>query len=172
MNQQQSIINKPEDVVKCHLDSLHNPEFCDIKIVGSDGGVIAASKLLLRLRSSYFHCMFSQQSNFVESRDATVELPFTKAVLEKLVRYLYSGQLACEDMSLQSLLELMGLLNMVNLATELVEVEGLVKDKIKKRKFSLSDCLMALDETSRHGLESVGVVLVSLLADDLGKQSV
>ena len=51
MNQQQSnnIINKPEDVTKCHLDSLQNPEFCDIKIVGSDGGEIAASKLLLSL---------------------------------------------------------------------------------------------------------------------------
>ena len=164
-------INKPDDVTKCLLDSLHNSEFCDTKIVGSDGGEIAASKLLLSLRSSYFHCMFSQRWE-VESRDATVELPFTKAILEKLVRYLYSGQLACEDMSLQSLLELMGLLNMVNLATELAAVEGLVKDKIKKRKFSLSDCLMALDETSRHGLESVGEVLVSLLADDLGKPSV
>ena len=60
-------------------------------------------------------------------------------VLEKLVRYLYSRQLACEDMSLHSLRELMKLLNMVNLPTELAAVEGLAKDKIRKRKFSFSD---------------------------------
>ena len=139
-------INKPEDVIKCLLDSLHNSEFCDIKIVGSDGGVIAASKLLLRLRSSYFHCMFSQQSNFVESRDATVELPFTKAVLEKLVRYLYSGQLACEDMSLHSLRELMRLLDFVNLPDEVASVEIFTRQKVNLGKFSLSDCVEALDQ--------------------------
>ena len=147
MNQQQfNIINKPEDVVKCHLDSLHNPEFCDIKIVGSDGGVIAASKLLLRLRSSYFHRMFSQQSNFVECRDATIELPFTKAVLEKLVRYLYSGQLACEDMSLPSLRELMRLFDFVNMPDEVASVEIFTRQKVNFGKFSLSDCVEALDQ--------------------------
>ena len=139
-------INKPDDVTKCLLDSLQNPEFCDIKIVGSDGGVIAASKLLLRLRSSYFHCMFSQQSNFVESRDSTVELPFTKAVLEKLVRYLYSGQLACEDMSLPSLRELMRLLDFVNLCNEFSSVEIFTREKVNIGKFSLSDCVEALDQ--------------------------
>ena len=147
MNQQQSnIINKPKDVTKCLLDSLHNSEFCDIKIVGSDGGEIAASKLLLRLRSSYFHCMFSQQSNFVESRDSTVELPFTKAVLEKLVRYLYSGQLACEDMSLPSLRELMRLFDFVNLCNEVSSVEIFTREKVNIGKFSLSDCVEALDQ--------------------------
>ena len=51
MNQQQSnnIINKPEDVTKCHLDSLQNRDFFDIKVFGIDGGEIAASKLLLSL---------------------------------------------------------------------------------------------------------------------------
>ena len=147
MNQQQSnnIINKPEDVTKSHLDSLQNPEFCDIKIVGSDGGEIAASKLLLRLRSSYFHCMFSQRWE-VESRDATVELPFTKAVLEKLVRYLYSGQLACEDMSLPSLRELMRLFDFVNLCNEVSSVEIFTREKVNIGKFSLSDCVEALDQ--------------------------
>ena len=139
-------INKPDDVTKCLLDSLQNPEFCDIKIVGSDGGEIAASKLLLRLRSSYFHRMFSQQSNFVECRDATIELPFTKAVLEKLVRYLYSGQLACEDMSLPSLRELMRLFDFVNLCNEVSSVEIFTREKVNIGKFSLSDCVEALDQ--------------------------
>ena len=138
-------INKPDDVTKCLLDSLHNSEFCDIKIVGSDGGVIAASKLLLRLRSSYFHCMFSQRWE-VESRDATVELPFTKAVLEKLVRYLYSGQLACEDMSLPSLRELMVLFDYVNLPNEFSSVEIFTREKVNLGKFSLSDRVEALDQ--------------------------
>ena len=35
-----------DNVIKCHLDSLQNWDFCDIKIFGSDGGEIAASKLL------------------------------------------------------------------------------------------------------------------------------
>ena len=67
--------------------------------------------------------------------DATVELPFTMAVLEKLVSYLYSGQLACEDMSLQSLREL-------NLG-----------------KFPLSDCVEALD----HFQDSITETLQSIV---------
>ena len=158
-------INKPDDVTKCLLDSLQNPEFCDIKIVGSDGGVIAASKLLLRLRSSYFHCMFSQQSNFVESRDATVELPFTKAVLEKLVRYLYSGQLACEDMSLQFLRELMRLFDYVNLCNEFSSVESFTREKVNLGKFSLSDCVEALanpQDSITETLQSIVPILEHL----------
>ena len=163
-------INKPDDVTKCLLDSLHNPEFCDIKIVGSDGGVIAASKLLLRLRSSYFHCMFSQQSNFVESRDATVELPFTKAVLEKLVRYLYSGQLACEDMSLHSLRELMRLFDFVNLPNEFSSVESFTREKVNLGKFSLLDCVEALDnpgDSITETLQSIVPILERL--EPIGK---
>ena len=67
--------------------------------------------------------------------NATVELPFTMAVMEKLVSYLYSGQLTCEDMSLQSLREL-------NLG-----------------KFPLSDCVEALD----HFQDSITETLQSIV---------
>ena len=99
--------------------------------------------------------MFSQQSNFVESRDSTVELPFTKAVLEKLVRYLYSGQLACEDMSLQSLRELMVLFDYVNLPNEFSSVESFTREKVNLGKFSLLDCVEALDNFPDSILETL-----------------
>ena len=136
------VINKEKDVSKAMLELLHVSEFSDVEIEASDGGTISANKAVLSVRSEHFKAMFS--NNFVESRDATVELPFTKAVLEKLVRYLYSGQLACEDMSLQSLRELMVLFDYVNLPNEFSSVESFTREKVNLGKFSLSDCVEAL----------------------------
>ena len=138
------VINKEKDVSKAMLELLHVSEFSDVEIEASDGGTISANKAVLSVRSEHFKAVFS--NNFVETRDATVKLQFTKAVLEKLVRYLYSGQLACEDMSIPSLRELMRLFDFVNLCNEVSSVEIFTREKVNLGKFSLLDCVEALDQ--------------------------
>ena len=81
------------------------------------------------------------------------------AVLEKLVSYLYSGQLACEDMSLQSLRELTRLFYYVNLPDESSSVESFTREKVNLGKFSLSDCVEALD----HFQDSITETLQSIV---------
>ena len=157
------VIDNKEPLSKAMLELLHVSEFSDVKIEAIDGGTIPANKAVLSVRSEHFRAVFS--NNFVESRDATVELPFTKAVLEKLVRYLYSGQLACEDMSLPSLRELMRLFDYVNLPNEVSSVESFTREKVNLGKFSLSDCVEALanpQDSITETLQSIVPILERL----------
>ena len=91
------LLNKEMEVSKDILSHLQDEELCDVKIVGTDGE-IPANKTILIMRSQYFRSMFSSNNNFVESQAGSVKLPYTKAVVEKVVLYLYSGEMTCDDL--------------------------------------------------------------------------
>merc|ERR1711868_351558 len=101
------------------------------------------------MRSQYFHSMFSKNNNFVEAQNNSAKMPYPKAILEKLILYLYSGKLDCEDMALRPLMDLLDLLNLLTLSMELSIVEGFVTDNIKKGTFPISDCLKYLEDCSK-----------------------
>ena len=164
------LLNKKDNVIQRHLDSLQKPDICDIKIRGCDGEV-AANKLLLRLSCQFFSSMFSPQSNFAEHEAGSITLPHTKTVLEKVVTYLYSGQMDCEQMDVTSLLELLGLLSYMNLSEELSTVELFAVERIKSGHFPLLDCLKALDISSQFGLEMAGQTLVFHLGQNIAEIS-
>ena len=84
------------DVINRHLDSLSDPELCDITIEASDGD-IPANRTILSINSQYFRAMFSSSSNFVEKQAGRVKMPYTETVLEKVVIYLYSGKMDCDE---------------------------------------------------------------------------
>ena len=132
------VIDNQKPLVQSMLELLYMENFSDLKIEGKDGSSIAANKAVLSVTSKFFRAMFS--NNFVESRAATIQLPFTKEVLEKLVTYLYSNQLTCEDMSLHSLIELIVLFDYVNLPNESSSVESFTREKVARLEFSLADC--------------------------------
>ena len=71
----------------------------------------------------------SMTPGFVTSR-LSLKKPYDKVVLEKVIFYLYSVKIDCED--LNHLLELMELLNLINLATDSTQVEGFRLDNIRK----------------------------------------
>ena len=100
------------NVNKCLQDFLGDPEFCDVKIVASDGEVLP-HKIILIMTSQYFRTMFSENNNFVEGQTVVVKMPnYSKSALEKVVSYLYGVELNCEAMTLGSLLDLMDLLRL------------------------------------------------------------
>ena len=144
------------------LAHLQDPEFHDIKIEASDREV-PASKTIISMRSQYFRSMFSANNNFVESSTGTVKLPYRKVVIEKVVTYLYSGEMDCEDLSLRSLLDLLELLNIMNLPGKYSVVEAFTVKNVIYEKYPLVDCLKSLDECSKMGLKSVGETLLAHL---------
>ena len=150
------------------LAHLQDPEYCDVKIVATDGE-IPANKTILGMRSQYFRSMFSSNNNFVESSTGSVKLPYAKAVLEKMIIYLYSGEMEFHDMDLRPLMDLMELLNLINLSIEFSTVESFTMENIKKGKFSFSDCLKSLDYSSKLGMKSVGETLLVYLGENLVK---
>ena len=156
------LLNKESDVVKCLQDSLGNPVFCDVKIVATDGE-LSANRFLLSIRSEYFCSMLSDNNNFVENQTGVVKMSYSKSVLEKVVCYLYTGKINCEDLLLSAQLELLDLLNLTNLPEVFGVVEKFTVSKITKGDFSLPDCLRALDQCSRLGLVTVGEALLTHL---------
>ena len=146
---------------------LNDPEFCDVKIVASDGGEIPANKTFLSMRSQYFRSMFSANNNFVESKEAVVEMPFSKTVLDKVVTYLYSGKMAFEDLDLGVLLGLMELLNFLNLSLEFFLVETFITNHTRAGMFTKSDCLKSLEDPSMLGLKTVEETILAHLGENL-----
>ena len=156
------LLDNQESLTSDLLASLEKPEFCDIKIESSDGE-IQVNKSILGIRSEYFTRMFSPNNNFVESSTGLVKLPYPKAVVKKVVIYLYSGKMDVEEMALGQLLDLMELLNMMNLSQELLRVKDHTRNKIYGGKFLYSECLKNLDKCSEMGMEDVGETLMAHL---------
>ena len=156
------LMKKQQSVCGDLLDSLEKPEFCNIKIVSSDGE-IPASKEILSIRSEYFCRMFSQDNNFVESSTGQCKLPYPKAVVKKVVLYLYSGEMDVDELDLGQLLDLMELLNLMNLTEEFNLVESYSVGEIEKCQFPFSDCLKNLDKCSKMRMETLGETLITHL---------
>ena len=115
-------------------------------LVGTDGE-IPGNKTILSMLSSYFHHMFSEDN--VESQPVRVELPYTKAALEKIVINLYIGELDCQGMTLSDLLSLLSGLFDMDLHSDFSAVDFFTTKNIKSGKFSLADCVKSLDKYSR-----------------------
>ena len=149
---------------KALLSSRNKPEFCDIKIKTNDGE-IAASKFILTIRSEYFRLMFS--NNFVESSSGTVKLPYSKFVVDKVIIYLYTGEMVFRDPKLRVLLNVLDLLRMMNLSEEFKQLERYTSDLIFRGKLPLSDCLKNLDKSAKMRMEKVGENLMKHLRNSM-----
>ena len=163
------LFNDESEVIKDLSAHLEDPDFNDVKIEASDGEV-AANKTILSMRSQYFRGMLSS-NNFVESSTGRVKLPYTKAVIEKVVVYLYNGRMSCDDLALRSMLDLLELLNMMNFSEQYLKLEAFVAKNITEHKYPYSDCLKSLDDSSKMGLQDVGETLLSHLGKNFIKIS-
>merc|ERR1719397_2337307 len=115
------------------------------------------------MRSQYFCSMFSTNNNFVESQAGIVKMPYSKAVLDKVIIYLYSGKMDIEDLALKPLMDLLHLLNLMNLTSEFDSLEDFILTNIRKVTFPLTDCLKSLDYCSELGSQKVGETMLEVL---------
>ena len=69
-------------------------QFSDVVLCTADGGEFPAHKVILSARSSVFEAMFSHDQ-FVENKSNRVEIEdISKEVMEALLKYIYSGDIA------------------------------------------------------------------------------
>ena len=152
------LLNNQPRVSSALLASLGRPEFCDIKIEVS-GGELAANKTVLSMTCEFFRQLF----NLLESSTGLIKLPYPKAVVEKVIIYLYSGEMDCDDLGLGSLLDLLEFLEVTKLTEELKQVETFTAEKIEARKFCCLECLNNLNKCSLIRLESIEDTLMDYL---------
>ena len=107
--------------------------------------------------------MFSKDNNFVESSTGQCKLPYPKAVVKKVVLYLYTGMMDVDELALGQLLDLMELLNMMNLTEEFNLVESYSLGKIENCELPFSDCLKNLEKCSKMRMETLGEKLITHL---------
>lgn len=91
----------------------------DVRIKLSDGEILANKDVLI-VRSDYFATML-HDNKFVEGETNTVDMSHcSKLVMEKIVTYLFSGEISYNELTLAQLLELLNMSDML-LLTEVVD---------------------------------------------------
>ena len=114
-----------EDILKI----LERGSLNDAKIKLSDGEIVA-NKDILMARSEYFATMFSN-NKFVEGETSSVDMSyFRKAVMEKIINFLFSGEMTITQMALEQLLELTHATDMMLLTKLKEKVEDYFKDEV------------------------------------------
>ena len=94
------------------LRMLERGSLNDVKIELSDGEIIA-NKDILMARSEYFATMFSNDK-FIEGETNTVDMGHcSKAIMEKIIKFLFTGAVMFDDLSLVQLMELSRLSGML-----------------------------------------------------------
>ena len=111
------------------LKMLEKGSLNDVKIKLSDGE-ISANKDILMARSEYFATMLSN-NKFVEGETNSVDMSHcNKVVMEKIIKFLFSGEVTFDHLTYADLLELTHMAEMMLLTKFKVEVEFFVKVKI------------------------------------------
>ena len=97
------------------LKILERGSLNDVKIKLSDGEIVA-NKDILMARSDYFATMFSN-NKFIEGETDSADMTYcSKAVMERIVKFLFSGEVTFDQLSLPQLLELSYMTDMMLLA--------------------------------------------------------
>ena len=162
------LLKSQQSISSALLASLEDPEFCDVRIESSDGGEIKANKAILRIRSEYFNRMFSPSNNFVESSTGLCKLPYPSVLVKRVINCLYSGEMDLDDLALEQLLDLLGLLDLMNLTEEFKQVERYTEANINippsiNNRFSKSEMLKNLDKCFAMRMENLGETLLTCI---------
>ena len=112
-----SIINSVDKFKSDILAMITNGTSNDVKILLEDGEILA-NKDVLCARSDYFSTMFSNnnQVRFVEGETNKVDMTHcSKVVMEKIIKYLFSGDMELHDLSLPDLVKMLNIATMMML---------------------------------------------------------
>jgi len=111
-----SFVNRRERFISNMMSMLTDGTTNDVKIVLNDGEIFA-NKDVLSAGSDYFATMFSNKEiKFIEGETKTVTFSHcSKAIMEKIIQYLFSGDLELHEVSLLDLVMMMSMTTMMML---------------------------------------------------------
>lgn len=122
----------------------------DVKII-LDDGEIEASKFVLAARSEYFNTMFKSDHQFKEIQENAVTVPCKKIVMNKVIEYLYGGELNIDGLAMVEVFEYLALLRLMLLEEEFDIIDTKLKNKlIGISSFPIQDYLPALEQALLH----------------------
>ena len=122
-----SIINSGDKFKSDILAMITSGTSNDVKILLEDGEEITANKDVLCARSDYFSTMFrnNNQVSFVEGETNMVDMGHcNKVVMEKIIKYLFSGDMILHDLCLPDLVKMVNMTSMMMMD----DLHGFIKD--------------------------------------------
>jgi len=140
------------------LNMLERGSLHDVKIKLRDGE-IDANKDVLIARSDYFATMLSN-NRFIEGKTNSVDMSHcSKAIMERIIKYLFSGTVTFGDLSLALLLELTHVSEMILLSKLKDKLDdyitrGIIKGSGKIDKF-LPELILGLSIADTYNLSSI-----------------
>ena len=151
------------DIMKMMTKATSN----DVKIALEDGE-IQANKDVLCARSEYFATMLSNEEvKFMEGETKRVDMSYcSKIIMEKIISYLFSGDMELHDLSLPDLVNMMNMTSMMMLEDVLEDVEHYVLEIIPNRGLNyaaLPELVKSLMLAENFKFELVKEYLVSEL---------
>jgi len=103
--------------------------YSDVKIILEDGETYA-HKFILSAKSDYFAKMFDADHNFIEANGKEVHMPFKLKYMEKVLEYLYGGNLDAKNFTEIEIIPLLDLLRFMLLENAFGCIRDRLHDKI------------------------------------------
>jgi len=134
-----SIVNRRDSFISDILAMITGGTSNDVKIVLEDGEFMA-NKDVLSARSIYFATMFSnnKEIKFEEGRTNSVCFHCSKVIMEKVIQYLFSGDMKLHELSLCDLVKMMNMTAMMMLEDLNSDIREYVLELIPKSGIHLS----------------------------------
>ena len=124
------VVNRRDGFITDLMRMIAQGSSNDIRIVLEDGE-IHANKDVLSTRCEYFATCFSN-SEFVEGETRTVTFSHcSKLIMEKIIHYLFSGDMKLHDLTLADLLKMMNMTRMMMVDDLLGDIQRFVSNYIQ-----------------------------------------
>ena len=147
-----SIISHRDEIIINFLLLRMNNSFNDVKIVLSDGCVLANS-FVLSSASDYFSDTFVEG----QTHEVTMEEYIKKESMERVVHYIYSGDMDMEKIGFERLLEIMNISKMLLMRTDSLfnSLEAHIISIISQQWTTILDVLRGFILVERYCLDSL-----------------
>ena len=119
-----NVVSRRDGFISDIMKMIVNGSSNDVKIILQDGEIMA-NKDIISARCEYFATMFSNNEvKFIEGETNSVDMSFCrKVVMEKIIAFLYIGDVELHDLSLAHLMELMHMSDMMLLEDLVADTE-------------------------------------------------
>jgi len=159
-------VNHEAKLLEKITNLMTNDSFNDVRIRMSNGVQVEANKVILAAMSDFFNEKLQENVTKDQFLEIDLEISSTKEMLELVMKYLYTGKMDFEALSLKDLLDIMNLLKFLDLEV-FSEVEEFTKKKIEDGECSLEKMLILSSTAEAYDFKDVVFVIQEYLEQNI-----
>jgi len=147
-------VNHEAKLLEKITNLMTNDSFNDVRIRMSNGVQVEANKVILAAMSDFFNEKLQENVTKDQFLEIDLEISSTKEMLELVMKYLYTGKMDFETLSLKDLLDLMNLLKFLDLEV-FSEVEIFARNKIDDGEFAFEQMLILSSTAEAYNFDDI-----------------